>query len=133
MNADGASLELIELATNWFEEIRGDEHSRAEDSFGSQVTEMSFFTSAETQWEFLKVAVNMAENEKEFGYVAAFSFEQFMSEHGRDYIDDVERHALENEKFRSVVKRSWRHSIDRRTWRRIEIIQGVTRPFWKLW
>lgn len=118
---DWEKCDLIGLAANWFGEIRTrNRPENLDDSFGSKVTDLSFFAPAEVQWKFLKIASNMAENRGEFGYVAAFSFEQFMSKHGQQYIDEVERLASESDNFKSIVNCSWRHSIDRKTWKRIE-------------
>ena len=135
MKIDRTASELVELADAWFDEIRSDDMPNdVDESVGAIVTDMSFFASAEIQWQFLKISVNLAENDEEFGYVAAFSFEQLMSEYGELYIDEVERLSSENERFLSVVQHSYRHLMSGKVWKRIQAVQGVpTKPFWKFW
>ena len=118
--------QLHQLADDWLAEIRsGERHDDIEESVGSKVTDLSFSSPHKIQWAFLQIAANKAENEEEFGYVAAFVFEQLMSAYGDLYIDQVEMLATSNEKFRGIVRRSWRHMMSRRIWRRIQKIQGV--------
>ena len=90
---------------------------------------MNFFAPADTQWAFLELAVELAENDEQMCAIAAGPFEHLLGHHGEKYIGPVEEKAARDPKFAAMIRDSWRHMMSDEVWARVQAIQAKAVPW----
>jgi hypothetical protein len=79
------------LAKWWLSEIRREA--------STQITMMNFTARPQLQWQFILLAVSLAESDEELGHIAAGPIENLLGWHGEQFINLVEDEAEKNQKF----------------------------------
>lgn len=119
--AEGWLAEIREYEEN--EELEDELDEDDDDSFGQAVVSMNFTASAEMQWQFILVAVSLAESDDELGHIAAEPIEHLLGWHGSDYISLVEKQAATDAKFARTMLGVWKYMMNDEVWERVQKIQ----------
>ena len=67
--------------------------------------------------------MQMTDDDKLLGSLAAGPLEDFLGVHGEAYIDAVHALALEHRRLREVLDGVWQGAMPKRVWHRIEILK----------
>ena len=110
-----------EFALHWLAEIRGDVYSNeAEDA----VVAMNFTAHPRLQWQFILLAVSLAQSDKELGSIAAGPIEHLLGWYGEDFINLVEEQAGTDEKFARTLTGVWKYKMTDEVWSRLNVLQS---------
>ncbi len=74
-------------------------------------------------WRVLLAIVHNSSDPEILAYLAAGPLEDLLAKHGAILIDDVEREALIDSKFREVLSAVWRNVIAPDVWKRVEALR----------
>jgi hypothetical protein len=112
------------LAAAWIDALRRGQ-SAADEEVHQSVVILTFAYAADTQWNFIRAAVDRADATIEELYaIAAGPFEGFMGRHGEEYIERVEVEAERSPKFREMLHGAWQHQMSDELWARVLAARG---------
>jgi len=77
---------------------------------------------------FMQLVLNKTDNEELLAVLAAGPLEDVLVRHGPEVIDEVERTATQNQRFRELLFGVWRNAIDATTWQRVERLRQLGIP-----
>ncbi|MDQ4122757.1 MAG: hypothetical protein M3209_15070 [Acidobacteriota bacterium] len=126
-----------EFAQGWLAELREEDDSQEDSnedfndddfddddsSFGQAVVSMNFTAHPEKQWQFILVAVSLAESDDDLGHIAAGPIEHLLGWHGDKYISRVEEQAASDAKFARAMLGVWKYMMNEEVWARVQAIQ----------
>jgi hypothetical protein len=115
--------EWQDFARRWLAEIRSDV-SNDEAEIGQAVVSMNFTARPELQWQFILMAVSLAQSDDELGHIAAGPMEHLLGWHGEDYINPVEGQAATSAKFARALTGVWRNKMSDEVWSRVERLKA---------
>jgi hypothetical protein len=131
--------DLREFAQGWLAELREDEPQEnfGEDfnddfdedsddddiSFREAVISMNFMAPAAKQWQFILLAVSLAESDADLGHIAAGPIEHLLGWHGDEYISRVEEQAASDAKFARAMLGVWKYMMNEEVWARVQSVQ----------
>jgi hypothetical protein len=122
------SFEWQDFARRWLAEIRNDPWDEGSE-VGQAVVSMNFTARAELQWQFILIAVSLAQSDDELSHIAAGPIEHLLGWHGEDYNHPVEEQAAINPKFARALTGVWRYKMSDEIWSRLERLKaGVSEP-----
>jgi hypothetical protein len=110
--------EWEDLARRWLAELRGNVPTLEQEA-GGYVGSMSYDAPPETQWQFILIAVSLAESDEELAHVAAGPLEYFLGYYGEDYISLVEDEMAANPKFARALTGVWQFRMSDEVWSRL--------------
>jgi hypothetical protein len=120
--------EWEDFARRWLAEIRGDVPDD-QSEMGQSVVSMNFTARADLQWQFILMAVSLAESDDELSHIAAGPLEHLLGWHGEDYISLVEEQAAADPKFARMLTGVWRYKMSDEVWSQVERLKArVTEP-----
>lgn len=94
--------DVIAVARAWLQEVEETQlNSVGEWSEG--VTAMSFFCPPEMQWNFARIATNLAQTDLQLAAIAVGPLQHLFVHAGEAWIGSVESKALESQKFRRML------------------------------
>ena len=67
--------------------------------------------------------MQLTEDQRIWGSLAAGVFENFLGVHGEAYVDTIHTLALEHRRLREVLDYVWQGAMPKRVWHRIEILK----------
>ena len=67
------------------------------------ITAMNFFCPPEMQWNFARIATNLAQTDLQLAAIAVGPLQHLLVHAGEDWIGSVESKALESDKFRRML------------------------------
>jgi len=80
-------------------------------------------------WEVIVALVGAANTEPLLEAIGAGPLQDLMTQHGEEYIAQVEKEAQENARFRRAMAGAWLDSDDTPVWAKFYQIAGVEPPF----
>src|SRR3712207_9464398 len=107
-----------DFARRWLAEIRRDVSGEDRSEVGRAVVSMNFTARPQLQWQFILMAVSLAESDDELSHIAAGPIEHLLGWHGEDYIDLVEEQAAVNPKFARALTGVWQYMMSDEIWSR---------------
>ena len=115
-------MELIDAWVSYYE-TNDEQYSWASED----VIMMTMFGSAEEAWQFINEALPKCENKKNaFFNLAAGPLENFLSKHGKEYLDTICIKTREDSLFRQLIRGVWTSGIDQEVCRKIE--KALSKP-----
>jgi hypothetical protein len=121
-----SEAEWRDFAEAWLAELR-EKPSDSKSRVGQAVVSMNFSAASERQWDFILLAVSLAETEEELGHIAAGPIEHLLGWHGKDYIERVEEQAAIDPKFTRTMLGVWQYKMTEEIWSRVQAIQECAR------
>ena len=115
--------EWQDFARRWLAEIRSDVSNDGAE-VGQAVVSMNFTARPELQWQFILMAVSLAQSDDELGHIAAGPIEHLLGWHGGDYINLVEEQAATSGKFARALTGVWRYRMSDEVWSRVERLKA---------
>jgi hypothetical protein len=110
-----------QFVLNWLAEIRGEVDGSKEDE---AVVAMNFTAHPKLQWQFILLAVSLAQSDKELGSIAAGPIEHLLGWYGEDFISLVEEQAGVDEKFARTLTGVWKYKMTDEVWSRLNVLQS---------
>ena len=95
-----------EFAKHWLADMT---NNSSNGEYSQSLLMLNFMGSSEANWKFIQTTINHAISDEELGHLAAGPLEHFISKHGKDYTDQIERVANSNEKFERLLTGVWQH------------------------
>lgn len=86
-------------------------------------------STPEDAWEVIVALAGAANTEPLLEAIGAGPLQDLMTQHGEEYIAQVEREAGENARFRRAMAGAWLDSDDTPVWAKFYEIAGVEPPF----
>lgn len=115
--------EWKDFADKWLAEIGGNTLT-SESKVGETVVSMNFTASPEIQWQFILIAVSLAESDDELSHIAAGPIEHLLGWHGEDYISIVEKEVITNQKFARTLTGVWQYMMSDDVWSRVQTLKA---------
>jgi hypothetical protein len=113
--------EWHQFALDWLAEVRCEVNSnKAEDA----VVAMNFTAHPKLQWQFILLAVSLAQSDNELGSIAAGPIEHLLGWYGEDFIGLVEEQAGKDEKFARTLTGVWKYKMTDEVWSRLNVLQS---------
>ena len=79
-------------------------------------------------WTLILEGIRRASSEKILGMIGASAIENFLSHHGKQFIDRVEHQAEADPRFRTALAHMWKFGeIDESVWERVRRLQEGTK------
>jgi hypothetical protein len=82
------------------------------------LVQMNFTASAEAQWKFI-ISVFMRADDDALCHLAAGPVEHLLSNHGEEYIGQIESMAEKNSRFTMMLKLCHKHLMSDKIWNRV--------------
>jgi hypothetical protein len=110
---------LLEITEN-----SGKEYDEENTKWGLVVTEFRFSSSPELQWNFILLALSLADNDEQIGDIAAGQIEHLLGWHGEQFIDLVEQEAKDNPKFATAITGVLQYMMTDDIWVKVQKLQA---------
>ena len=120
--------EWASFADAWLAELRDGDDSE-DDKVGMSVTWMGFTARPEQQWKFICLAASRAVADDELSHIAAGPVECLLGHHGAEFIEEVEKEAVADQKFARMLTGVWKYMMPDDVWARLQAVQAqVSNP-----
>jgi hypothetical protein len=120
------------IGRDWIEYFGSPEDTRDDDpslynpfSVACELVRHSMFMA----WELIVYIFENDKGSETLGLLSASLLEDFLSEHGGAWIDEIEVKAANDPRFRSLLAGVWRSHISEDVWSRLVRARGEARPF----
>ena len=123
---------LARIATDWIAYFSAPEESRDSDlsltnPFGI-VCELVRYSSVYA-WDLILFILEEDRNDRTLDLLSAGPLEDFIGEHGRNYIELIEEAAQDSARFRSLLAGVWQLRTADDIWTRVVAARGDATPF----
>lgn len=81
---------------------------------------MNFTADPEVQWDFILIALRLADTNEHLAILGAGPLEHLLGWHGPDYIERVEAEAARDTKFARALTGVWRYLMTPEVWERVQ-------------
>jgi hypothetical protein len=118
------SMEIRELAEAWITKPEGkwtDDDERLHELFGDAPDRSA--AASDRALATIFAIMQLTDDPKIHGSLAAGPFEDFLGLHCEAYIDVIRELALEHRRMREVLDGVWQGSMPKRVWHRIEMLK----------
>ena len=122
-NAWRESAEIRRLAEGWITKPAGewtDDDERLHALFGDSPEGTS---DSDCALATIFAIMQITDDPKVHGSLAAGPFENFLGKHGEAYMDVIHTLAVEHRRLREVLDGVWQGSMPKRVWHRIEMLK----------